>query len=418
MRPSAGPESTMQASKLKSLTGRMASYELFAVLALGLIVLARPQWGVVALGLLALVWVVRRLGSGRWSTHTALDWCILGLVLALPASLYISADLALSLGQVARLLMGVALFYAVVNSAAQGWRFAIVLAIIVAGGAGLALLGLLGATHSGSQVLGLPQQLFNLGLPFRIHANVLATALVLILPLAAALALWPVPAEWPGGSRLVIGAAALLMLLALALTQSRGAYAGLLAAGLLMLAMRWRWGRWIALASVLLAGALLALTGRDSGNVAVAGILGREEVWLRSLYAIRDFPYSGLGFGLFDQLIPILYPYFVLGAGPLAQATHAHNLYLQIAADAGLLALVSFLAVLLAAAGLAAWLWRQGDEASRPVVWGLAGSLAALSVHGLVDAVAWSSKAAPLFWILLGVLAVQAQRQLPRLGES
>lgn len=407
----------MRLHSLRRLAGWLAGNELFVLLVLNLIALAQPRWGVVALGLMALLWAARRLHLGYWSARTPMDWPNLGLILALPASLWISAAPALSLAQAARLLLGMGLFYAVANSAVRGWRSAAPVGVVVMGGAGLALLGLAGAAHSGSQVLGLPQRLIDLHLPFAIHANVLAAGLVLILPLAVALVLSPTPSSWPTWTRPAVAVAVLPMLVALLLTQSRGAYAGFLAAVLVMLAFHSRRGRRLAVTGCLLLAGGLALAARGFAQPLLVGAAGREAVWLRSLYAIKDFPYSGVGLGLFDRAIPILYPYFMLGTGPVAHPPHAHNLFLQVAVDMGLPGLISFLALLLAAWALLVRLHCGGDETARLFAWGLAGSLAALAVHGLVDAVAWSSKAAPLFWMLLGMLAAQVRRPHPRQGE-
>lgn len=410
----------MRPGNLRVLAGRLASYELFAVLFLTLAVLARPQWGVVALGILSLVWIARWLATGRLSVRTPLDWCLVGLALALPAALWISADLPLSIGVAAQLVVSLGLYYAVANSAAFGWQATAAVALVVASGAGLALVGLVGVVRSGSQALRLPQQTIDLPAPFDIHVNVLATALVLILPLAISLALMPRASNassdrpWPLRGRLAAGAAAALMSVTLLLTQSRGAYAAVFAAGGLMAAMRWRAARWVVLALALLGTIAWWLAGDRLSGLLLAGVVGREAVWERALYAIADFPFSGIGLGLFGRVAPLLYPYFDVGAGPLSQAPHAHDLFLQVAVDTGLLGLISFLAVLLASAASLAWLWRRSIGFDKALVWGLAGGLLALVVHGLVDAGAWSSRVAPLLWMLLGLLAASSQREQQR----
>lgn len=401
----------MRVDHLKHAAGRLASYEFFAVLVLTLAALARPQWGVFAVGGVVLLWAVRWLGSGRWSVRTALDWGVAVLVvLALPAALWISPDLSSSVAVAARLLLSIGLLYAVANSAVQGWRFLAAVAVAVGGGAALAALGLVGAIRPAGQVIDLPQALVQLSVPFQIHANVLATSLAAVLPVAAALTVWGLPSTWPPSVRPLAGLATLVMATALLLTQSRGAMVGLAVAGAVMLGVRWRRLRWPVGVAVAVGVAVLALLNATQPGGWSAGLAGRQEVWRRALVAIADFPYTGIGMGLFDQVVPILYPYFLLGAGPVAQASHAHNLFLQVAVDLGLPGLVGYLAVLLAAGGLLAWLWRGGDGGDRPLVWGLIGSLVAVTAHGQLDAAAWSSKASPLLWLLLGLIAALAQR--------
>lgn len=408
----------MRIDTLKRLSGRLASYELFIVLLLTLLALARPQWGAVALGVAALLWLVRWMGAGRLTVRTALDWAALGLAAMTPAALWMSADRPLSTAELSRLLLGIALLYAVVNSAAQGWRFQAAVGAVVLGGAGVALLGLTGATRPAGQMFSLPPALLQLDLPFQFHANVAATVFVLALPVAAALTLWRAPAVWPAWSRVISGLAAALILLALLFTQSRGAYLGLLAATLGMAALRWRWARWPVAGLIVASAIAFLVVDLSLVDAMVAGIPGREEVWYRALAAIGDFPLTGIGAGLFGRVVPVLYPYFMLGAGPTAQANHAHNLFLQVAVDLGLPGLVSFMALLFSAAAVLGWLWRSDAGHDQPLVWGLTGSLIALAVHGLVDAVAWSSKASPLLWLLLGLIAVLPQRFLQKVNAS
>jgi O-antigen ligase len=83
---------------------------------------------------------------------------------------------------------------------------------------------------------------------------------------------------------------------------------------------------------------------------------------------------------------------------------NAHNLYLHLAAELGVLGLLAFLAA------VAAWLVRvaraylaAADEGDRLLLLGLTGSVAALLMHGLVEAVwAWEPLA-ELVWLLLAL---------------
>lgn len=403
--------SPMRFVDLKHAAGRLASYELFAVLVLTLVALARPQWGLVAVGGLVVLWAIRWLGSGRLSVRTALDGGVVVLLaLALPAALWVSPDRSSSAVVAARLVLSIGLLYAVANSAVQGWRFLAAVAAAIGGATALAALGLVGAIRPAGQVVELPRALVPLNVPFQIHANVLATSLAAVLPLAAALTLWGAPPTWPRSVRPLAGLATLAMAAALLLTQSRGAIVGLALAATAMLALRWRRLRWPVAAAVVVGVAALAWLSAARPSGWSAGLAGREEVWRRALVAVADFPYTGIGMGLFDQVVPILYPYLLLGAGPVAQASHAHNLFLQVAVDLGVPGLVGFLAVLLTTGGLLARLWSNGDNGDRPLVWGLIGSLVAVTVHGQLDAAAWSSKASPLLWLLLGLTAALAQR--------
>lgn len=396
----------MSAQSYGTLAQRLATYQFFIVLLLVLIAAVRPSWGVLALGAALVTWPIRRLGTGRWSERTALDWAVLVLLATVPVGLWMSADWPLSLAEASRLLLGVGLLYALVNSTALGLPIGLAASVVVGGGAALALLGLSGGAQPAGQVLPLPAPPRLLPWPVQVHANVLATALAMAAPVAAALALGQRPAS---RTRWAVAAATVLILVGALFTQSRGAFLGLAAAALAMVALRWRR---LALPAVGLAAAGvlgLRLAGVPLVPLLSAGIPGREEVWLRGLAAVEDFPLTGIGLGLFSRIVPILYPFYTLGAGPAVQPNHAHNLYLQVAADLGLPGLVAFGAILLASAALLSRVWRSGDATLRPLAWGLAGSLTALAVHGLVDAVAWSSRVSVLLWLILGLVAALPQ---------
>ena len=151
----------------------------------------------------------------------------------------------------------------------------------------------------------------------------------------------------------------------------------------------------------------------------------RPEIWLRAVSAIQDFPWTGIGLGLFEPVIPQLYPYFVLADG----IEHAHNLFLQVGVDMGIPGLVAYLAIIFCTvAALARPLqrpWRrtvqdqtsQSERRRQSRNWALAAgtlaSLAAMGVHGLVDAVTWGTKLAFLPWLLFA-LATNIRLNLDR----
>ena len=129
-------------------------------------------------------------------------------------------------------------------------------------------------------------------------------------------------------------------------------------------------------------GALLYAQGADglldpAGGASVERTWeGRKELWQRALYISQGFAFSGVGMGSFPVVVDLLYPLFLIG--PDAKLPHAHNLYLHVAATAGLPGFVA-LSMLLAAWGGMIWgLLRstaRGTSAAcwRPVVLGLFG---------------------------------------------
>jgi putative inorganic carbon (HCO3(-)) transporter len=135
------------------------------------------------------------------------------------------------------------------------------------------------------------------------------------------------------------------------------------------------------------------------------GLDQRMEIWSRALYAIQDFPYTGLGLGTFERVVAVLYPLFL---NPDGTIPHAHNLYLQVVVDLGLPGLVAYLALLglsFATAFSAYRIFRRGGQAAMAMLCaGCIAGLAGMCIHGLVDAVAWGTKLALVPWAVMGLV--------------
>jgi putative inorganic carbon (HCO3(-)) transporter len=233
----------------------------------------------------------------------------------------------------------------------------------------------------------------------------------LTLPLAVGLVLaWIVPrGKRPSRAWLVLATCCgLLMVLALVMSWSRGAWLGFGAALVVMaLAVVVQSGRATVLGAVLLgviaygllAGGLArvppAVLQRFTdflpyvGTVDVRGldvtdanfaVLERLAHWQAALDMWTDFPWLGVGIGNYV----VAYPGYALPLWPLALG-HAHNYYLNIAAETGVVGLVTFLLLvgsILVAAWRAGWRssgWRWG------LALGILGVVVHLSIHHLFD---------------------------------
>ena len=384
----------------------------------------RLLWGAAALSALGIAWRApqppvsgdRPRRAARWPLPavTPVDLPVAVMALWLPVTLWASADRALSYAGAWRLLGGIALFYAVAGFARSPGRLAAVAALAVLLGAGLALLAPLAVTAwPAGKLFGLSPLLAE-----DVNPNVLAGGLALVWPLVASLGL----ARYGGGRwrvalvRAGLAAALLLVSAVLVLTQSRGAWLALALGALVALGLRWPWA-WLSLPAAVLAadGALLAGAGpRLLDSLCQTGTItswaGREEIWSRALLMIEDFPFTGIGLATFDRVQPLLYPLFTQAG---REVHHAHNLFLQVAVDLGLVGLVAYLALLLGGLHAAWQAWRQavagGDGWLPALALGLVASLVVLVAHGALDAAVWGNKLAPLPWLILG-LAVALYR--------
>jgi putative inorganic carbon (HCO3(-)) transporter len=365
--------------------------------------------------LLVLFWPIRWLAYGQLTRRTPLDWPLVFMLAWLPVNYWASVDKALSWTAISYLLFGVALYLALINWPPARQRPALIGWLILIVGIGLTLAAPLLSELTGSKLFRVPlignvlERLKTL-LPGTVNANILAGALTLIIPMPVALA---IRHDWARRRWLPISCALLsvMMLAALILTQSRGAYLATAVATGVILALRWP-KLWYAVPVLLIAGGIaviqigpINLFGDAGSSSAINGLDGRLELWSRALYAISDFPFTGIGVGTFERVIPVLYPLFSIG--PDTVIPHAHNLLLQVSVDLGLPGLIAYTALFINIFVMLINRLRQREAA---LEWALAagtlGGLIAMFIHGLFDVPVWGTRPAVLPWLLIA-LAMQ-----------
>ena len=232
----------------------------------------------------------------------------------------------------------------------------------------------------------------------------------LTLPVAAGiLAAWVLPSAGRVTGRWLAGAAAagVVMSVALIMSWSRGAWLGVAAAlAGMATAVVSRSGRVAAIALVLVVvlGYVVLVGGvglpptlaqrfsdflpyvnlTDVRGMEVTdanfAVLERMAHWQAALGMWTGNPWLGVGAGNYE----VAYASYALPLWPLALG-HAHNYYLNIAAEAGVLGLGAYL-VLWAAALFGAWhATRRASAWSQAVSLGILGSVIHLSVHNFFD---------------------------------
>jgi len=176
------------------------------------------------------------------------------------------------------------------------------------------------------------------------------------------------------------------------LTLTRGGYIALAAAALaLVLMIHWR-SVWILLALAVVAWFVSPSLIRErlkslvhlKTYIEAKGTFGlRRQLWIWSLGIIREHPMLGLGAGweVFEDYIKTNHP----EKDPEMETPHAHNNFLEIAAESGLGAMALFLAF---TAGLVvqigrAWRHTARQTKRRFVVAGFFALLIAITVFGL-----------------------------------
>lgn len=248
------------------------------------------------------------------------------------------------------------------------------------------------------------------------NPNVFAEYLVLLLPLVVALFFaarrLPHRVLWLGAA--AAGGLALL------LTFSRGGWVGLAVAGVVFALSYDR-----RLAAVLLVAALVVVSlpaGQSLILLRLQSIVSpgdsssayRMAVWRETAGMIHDFWPSGVGLG--HRAFMTVYPQYMHDR--TKRPFHAHNAYLELLAETGVLGLLAF-----------AWLvWRLlrsslaslravarrpcGDSYAGPLRALLAGGLAALAgalVHGFVEPILYIPRVTFTFWFLVGVVLCLAK---------
>jgi O-antigen ligase len=369
-------------------------------------------------------WVARRARLGVWTRRTPIDGLLAVYGLASVAAVWAAADGAASGARLGLLLGAVGIFYALINSSpTTTWRF----------GDGVALAGALFAAYFASQHdwLGQPAKFaligrvggwLNAATPqlglYDPHPNVAATILALCLPLPAAQA-WARLRAIRSVGRTDLGlafsaTAGAMMALGLVMTESRGAMlasaaaAGLAAGWVLAQRLpagrserRWVFAGGLAVMLAALAAATVwqpdwlgAVVGNLPGpNSAVSRLAVYAQVWRLA----QDTPFTGGGLAAF----PGLYATHILGI-PYLFLTHAHNAYLNVLVEQGVVGALSFGAIFLVG-GWAALGKLQMKSGWAPLAGAGAAALAVAALHGLVEGTLVASRAAVLWLVPLGL---------------
>jgi putative inorganic carbon (hco3(-)) transporter len=338
----------------------------------------------------------------RW--RTPVDWPVLLLVLMGIVSYLVSADRHLTLPQLLWLGSGIGSVYALFWWATNLQRLRSVVALLLLLGLALALASPVIVNWSATPPRLIPSQiyqLFPLLVSNAVHPNVMASALVILLPLPLALACRP---GWPDRPiRLLLLAGWLAMAAALVLTESRGGY---LATAVTICLVLWLSGRrkWAVGAATAVILGIIGFTSVDSQTTSSAtdpaNWYFRQQIWRIGLQMQADFPFTGVGMGSFNAVAERLYPLYT------PNNPGAHNLFLQVGLDLGLPGLIAYLSILLTALTAAWQLFRKFQQTEpflAATAVGLLASLIGLILHGLVDGTVWGTRGAALPWLIIGL---------------
>jgi tetratricopeptide (TPR) repeat protein len=369
-------------------------------------------------GLWVAAWLVRWLRTGQLTRATPLDGFLALLMLSALLGLWAAPDRSLALNRWYLWLGALGLYYAVANSSPTAHRWGTLGLVLLA-----AALGVYFATqHRWGEDsvkftmvreagLWLNQIVPDAG-QYKPHPNVVAGIMGIMAPAAAGLVIggWNAWRARRGGGDLLeagaAGLAALIILAALVMTESRASWLGVAA---IAPVGAWWWicsraggatgWRLFLIGLALAAGAAAAIVAwrPDLLTVAMGTLPGPGQTALARLPLFgqawrlaADTAFTGGGLGAF----PGLYSTFILDI-PYLHLTHAHNAYLNLLVEQGWLGLLGYLLTGLGAGWLAARGLAEAPSERRPLLAAGAAGLVVLAVQGLGDATLVASRALP-----------------------
>lgn len=377
-----------------------------------------PAWVPLMLGgWLIVVYGVRSLAIGRL-INTPVDVPLALLLILIPLGLLVTPDPTVSLPRVYAYIAHIALFRFVAE-ARDHWLLKLAAWGMLAAALVLIVFLSLGTRFAGpfSFINGLVPLSWT---PFwnsaGFNANLSGGMVGLLVFPALALA-------WRGESRLQRLVAWLVLPLTVLMplvTWTRGSLLGIgvaLVVLTVVLNLRWLIVWLVAGASGFIALQLPAVTTWINAEVissadAIGGAEGRIEIWSRGLYMIQDFPFTGVGQGMVEAVVHLLYPLFLIA--PNAEFKHLHNIYLHTAAAQGIPSLILHLAIYIAILYcLVARIRQTPRDFYWTLSWGLLGTMTVFLVHGLVEVLTYGTRPALIIWGLFGLMIAVATSKLP-----
>jgi len=219
-----------------------------------------------------------------------------------------------------------------------------------------------------------------------------------------------------GKERRVLLASGLIILAAIIFTYTRGVWLGLIGGLIFMAILRSKRLLLIVVTGILVCSISVVVfpSSRFARRVMETFKSGRpvgDRIYFLEggLKIIRDYPITGVGWEGFRRVYPRYKPSEAGESG-----CNAHNNFLDVAVDSGLLGLGIFIWLLLTIYKVGFQIFKRLDDGYfKGIAWGFLGSLTAFLVAGMSQYNFGDSEVVMLFYFLIGMVMV-----IPRLEEA
>jgi O-antigen ligase len=208
----------------------------------------------------------------------------------------------------------------------------------------------------------------------------------------------------------------LIILTAIIFSYVRGAWLGLIGGLILMAVLKSKRLLYVVVAGIIVCSVWLVVFPSSIFTRRVVDTFKSERpvgdriyLWQGGLKIVRDYPVTGVGWEGFRKVYPMYKP-------PEAGKTgcNAHNNFLDVAVDSGLLGLGIFLWLIAVIYNGALQIFKGvADGYFKGIAWGFLGSFTAFLIAGLSQYNFGDSEVVMLFYFLLGMVMV-----IPRLEEA
>lgn len=371
----------------------------FGLYALGAVV----SLGIMNTGLTLafLAWIIKKIRDFKIKS-TPFDKYVLFFLVAIVFSFIGSWDLLNSINYFKRYLYPILLFYMIIDLNPDVKLIKFFFAIIF-------------ITYLGSVSYGLWQ--YHIGIN-RIHSNLFvmeyATLLLIVLMYSITYGLWSKDGY---KKRVVSIVLSIIFIISLLFTLTRGAWIALVIGICVITAIR---DRRILISIIILSSIFLIVAPYFIPDIYVnrfmsifdikhnKGNITRLNLWRSALLIYKDHWINGIGLNNFSKVVK-LEPYF---HESMISTSHAHNNFLQIAAETGSIGLTSFLLLFYVIIKKLYIFYQSTTNHNLKLFFlGTLGVIVVYLTHGLTEYILNDRFTGRLVWFILGISIVLARRK-------